>query len=84
VSGEISGGSELTKLMTNHIFYYIYGHVFLTVVNRDSMTDKFGEYSGRARPGFDNSFFALVVHVDNSAVEFSFDIRAFFDASAHF
>ena len=45
---ERAGGRKLTELVTDHVFRDIHRNVLLAIVNRNGVTDEFGEYGGRA------------------------------------
>ena len=78
-----SGGSELTQLMTYHVLNYIYRDVLSAVVNGNGVTDEIREDGRGARPGLQNSLFALFIHFTNALIQFSLNEGAFFYASAH-
>ena len=80
---EGSGGSELTQLMADHIFSYIYRNVLLTVMNGNGVTDEFREYGGCARPGLEYVLGAVLIHGTDARVELFFYLRCFFQTSAH-
>ena len=81
---ERTGRSKLTKLVSYHVFSDIYRNVLLAVMNSDGMTDKFREYGGRTGPCLQNLLLVLLVHRANTIKELCFNIRCFFQASAHF
>ena len=78
MAAECAGGGKFAKLVAYHIFGYIYGNEFVTVMNSESMTDEFGGYHGSAAPGLDDVFLAGSFHIGHFLLELNADEGTFF------
>lgn len=84
MSFERAGQRKFAELVTDHIFGNINRDVLLTVMNRDSVTDKFREYGRRAGPGLQDFLFALLIHCLNAAKKALLRRRAAFSGFCSF
>lgn len=78
VAAEIAGGGKLAKLVTNHIFGYVNGDEFVTVVNSESMAYEVRRNHGSAAPGLDYRLLAGLVHGSDFLFELDTDEGSFF------
>jgi hypothetical protein len=79
VTLEGAGGRELAQPMADHVLGDIHWDVLTAVVNGECVADELGKYSGTARPGFDNPFFALLIHNSDLIQQMLITERSFFE-----
>src|SRR5690606_1788504 len=75
--------SKFTKFMAYHIFCYVYGNVFATIVDCNCLSDKCRENCRTARPRFNHLFFLRVLLCFNFFHKMIINKRSFFQAATH-
>ena len=80
---EGTGGSEFAQLVTNHGFGNVNRYVLATIVNRNGVTNHFGEDGAGTRPGLYDVLYARFVHRLDAAEKARFHKGTLFQTSAH-
>ena len=74
MAAELTGGSELTKLVSNHVFSDVNRNKFVSVVHCYSVTDEVGRNHRSAGPCLDYGLLATLIHGENLVLKVYFDI----------
>ena len=77
MAAEGAGGCELTQLVTDHFFGYIYGNVLPAIMDGDSVTYEVREDGRCAGPCLNDGFLAAFVHSLYTVEQTLFNVRAF-------
>ena len=73
------GGGKLAEFVAYHVFSYINGDKFVTVMNCECMANEFGGDHRCAAPGLDDILFAGSFHVGHFLLELNADEGTFFN-----
>ena len=83
MASKCSRRCELSELVPHHVFRYIYGNEFHTVVYRYRMPDKIRRYRRSSRPGLNDLLRTRRIELLNPFHESFFYVRTFFNRSRH-
>lgn len=78
MSDEFASVSEFSELMSDLIFRYEYRNVLMSIMDSESMSDKFWWNSTWTRPCLDNIFSTTFIHCHDFFHESRIDIWSFF------
>lgn len=81
VATEISGGCELTQLVTNHRLVTKNLDKFLTLMNQESVANKIRRDHTGSAPGFDGSFITGLFLLEHLAQQLRINVWSFFTAA---
>jgi hypothetical protein len=78
VPTEGPGWRKLAELMPNHVLTNINRDKFFAIMDRQRMSDKFGQDDRPPRPGLDDLLLSTLIHPLNLLEELRIDVRTLF------